>query len=81
MWIQTDGNGITNWYKATDCTNVFNEKDLPAHVYDEIRDKKCPQMDDNNILLQANSHKEGRFTGKQFRFIVDLCSNLQEHSG
>ena len=38
-------------------------------------------MNENDIELQANSHKNGTFAGKQFRFIVDLCSNLQQHSG
>ena len=43
MWIQTDENEITNWYKAVDCTEVFSDNEILS----SLENKKCPQMDGN----------------------------------
>ena len=38
-------------------------------------------MGENNAMLQAMSYSEGKFTEQSFKFLVDICSNLKEHSG
>ena len=82
--MQTDDGNITNYYNPVNCTEIFDENEdpqVPDYFYAQLNDMKCPQMNGNNIQLKSVHQHHGKLSGREFKFIIDICSNLQEHSG